>query len=92
MTATANAITIVDVDGRLDDDLNLDLATTTPSEVIDHLKEEQRIFAVDPVNPNEQLVYSIALNDKVLAADKPLAHQGVKPGSTLTLLSQNVKG
>lgn len=93
MTATVgtSTLTVRDKHSPLTWTLNLDFATTTPQEVIDHLLAEGHILRVAP-DTGQPLTYKLSANNAELQLDVPLAHQGIAPGSTVWLLTTNLKG
>ena len=92
MTAPAMTptITIVDQMGVLDVPLELDLASTTPQAVIDHLLAEGQL--VDRSGAGEPQIHRLARGTEPLIHDQPLGQQGVQPGDELTLITKLVKG
>jgi ubiquitin-protein ligase len=70
--------------------LELELAVTTPDDVLLHLKNERLIMDRDP--QNNQLLYSMSCEDRELVADRALAQQGVRAGSVLSVQYRHVKG
>ncbi len=88
--ATTTRITVRDQPGRVNVTLDLDLAATTPQQVIDHLLTEQHILRQTP--DGQALTWKMARAGAQLDLDKPLEAQGVQQNDTLELLSVNVKG
>jgi hypothetical protein len=87
---TATTVSIVDQQGDFKVDLNLDLTSTTPQQIIDHLLNEGRLArAAEDGTP---LHYAHSLGTRKLAPNTPLAAQGVTQGQTLSVLSTNLKG
>src|SRR2546430_14323890 len=60
--------------------LELDLADTTPADVLGHLKSEGRIADRDPQN-GQQMMPWLAFNQRELVSDRQLASQGVAAGA-----------
>lgn len=70
--------------------LELNLAETTPHEVLDHLKNEGRIPDRDPLGT--RVTSWLAYNQRELVSDQTLASQGVVAGAILTVEFRHVKG
>src|SRR5437879_6579509 len=71
--------------------LELDLADTTPADVLGHLKSEGRIADRDPQN-GQQMMPWLAFNQRELVSDRQLASQGVAAGAVLSVEYRHVKG
>jgi len=90
-TATETpTVNIVDEQGGLNTGLVLDLTSATPDEIVQHLISTQEIFTNSP--QGQPLTYKLAHQGTELPHDEPLSKHGVKPGDTLKLLSQMIKG
>jgi hypothetical protein len=76
-------VEVMDAGGNQIARLELDLATLTPSDVLDHLRAERLIM--DRKDPsNLRWSPTLWLGDRELVADKTLEQQGVRAGSVMT--------
>jgi hypothetical protein len=92
-TATTPAQTVIvrDRNGHMEaQNLELELETTTPQQLIDWLISEGTLRERTP--ENQVIPYRLARGEEQLLADRPLADQGVQAGDELALLSKQVKG
>src|SRR5437763_739396 len=94
--ATAVAVNTIHIHDEIrneDIELNIDLQTNTPQQVLEHLKREWNLMPRSP--EGDPLQYELAFNEQNLPPDEPLGRNSVvnvPDGATLSLRRNYTKG